>query len=344
VKLLQLMAGAAEGGAENFFTRFTLAMEKTDIEQTVLMRANPGRERILSAAGVKIITAVFGGRLDIATRRAAGRVIDSTGPDIVLSWMNRATGFVPKAKVGRNFIHVGTPRGYYDPKYYSQCDHLVVTTEDLARFYTDAGWPPARITAIANFVPDRQADPVARDVYDTPSDAPLLLALGRLHENKGFDVLLDALSDLPGHYLWIGGVGPLEQALRARAEQNRVADRVRFLGWVADTAPLFAAADVFVCSSRHEPFGNIVIEAWVQSVPLVAAASEGPSMLVEDGENGLLVPVEDGPGLARAIRDLTGDTDKARAIGATGRRSYEAGFTEEKIVSQYCALFQELTV
>ena len=124
-----------------------------------------------------------------------------------------------------------------------------------------------------NAAPDERATPWPRHALGTPGAAPLLLALGRLHENKGFDTLIRALALLPDHHLWLAGEGPLEESLRRLARETGVEERVRLLGWRADTAALYAACDAFVCPSRHEPFGNIIVEAWAQRVPVVATRS-----------------------------------------------------------------------
>ena len=341
--ILQLMAGAPEGGAENFFTRLAVAFQAADVEQHLVIRPDAHREAVLKSAGVSLTTAPFGGLFDFWTGRQVRREIANRSPEIVLSWMNRATKFCPVREHAQRFVHIGSPRGYYDPKYYRACDHLIVTTDDLVQFYIDRGWHGERITAIPNFAPDVRAPALSRSVHGTPDEAPLLLALGRLHENKAFDVLIEALAQLPGHYLWLGGVGPLEQTLRAQAARLGVEKRVRFLGWVADTAPLFATADVFVCSSRHEPFGNIVIEAWLNGTPLVAADSEGPGALITDDADGLLTPIDDAAAMAAAISRVTGDLSLATRLAACGRIRYETGFTERAVVGRYRELFERLT-
>ena len=91
-----------------------------------------------------------------------------------------------------------------------------------------------------------------------------MLALGRLHHNKAFDVAIRALVDLPGAVLWIAGKGPERNALQMLANQLGVSKRIRWLGWRDDVAALFASADVLVCPSRIEPLGNVIIEAWAQ--------------------------------------------------------------------------------
>jgi glycosyltransferase involved in cell wall biosynthesis len=87
--------------------------------------------------------------------------------------------------------------------------------------------------------------------------------MGRLHADKGFDVLLRAIALLPRGHVYLAGAGPEEAALRALAAELGITARVSFLGWRRDIGALLAAADIFICSSRHEPLGNIVLEAWL---------------------------------------------------------------------------------
>src|SRR3546814_11074829 len=94
-------------------------------------------------------------------------------------------------------------------------------------------------------------------------------------------------------WLWLAGEGPRRRALMQQAARLGLGDRVRFLGWRDDVAALLRAADVFLCPSRHEPPGNVVIEAWAHGTPVVAAASQGPRPLIEDGTTGLLVALDD---------------------------------------------------
>lgn len=343
MRLLHAMAGAKVGGAENFFTRLAVGLEGAGQAQRVVMRPNAGREARLRGASVDVARAPFGGRLDFYTRARLRREIGRYRPDMVLTWMNRATAMCPPAKPGRSFFHVGTPRGYYQIKYYRACDHLVCATRNIAEYFITEGWPRGGITAIPNFAPELSADAAPRRALDTPDGAPLLLALGRLHINKGFDVLLDALAELPDHYLWIGGVGKLEASLKRHARAIGVAKRVRFLGWRDDTVALMAAADMFVCSSRHEPFGNIIIEAWAQGIPVVAAAASGPGALIEDGASGLLTPVDDAAALAGAIRRVAAEPGLVATLTRGGHASFRKDFSEAVVVKQYMDLFERLT-
>jgi glycosyltransferase involved in cell wall biosynthesis len=236
-------------------------------------------------------------------------------------------------------IHVGRLGGYYDAKYYRHCDHLIANTEDIREWLIGEGFRADTVHFLPNFVSAMPAPAVARAGLGTPDGAPLLLALGRLHANKAFDVLIEALAAVPEAWLWIAGEGEARAALEQRAACLGVAGRVRFLGWRSDVPGLLAAADLLVCPSRHEPLGNVVIEGWAHRVPVVAASSRGPRALITDGRDGLLVPVDDAPSLAAALQRLIAEPTLRAALAQAGRARYEASFTESAVVQQYRAFF-----
>ena len=90
---------------------------------------------------------------------------------------------------------------------------------------------------------------------------------------------------------------------------------------------MFAAADIFVCPSRHEPLGNVVIEAWAQGLPVIAADSIGPGTLIQQGNNGILFPVDDFVSLANFIKRLISDDAVHKTIVENGYAQYEAVFS-----------------
>lgn len=333
------MAGAEFGGAEAFFVRLVIALHKAGLEQRVVIRHHPGRVQALREAGVEPIELPFGGLLDFRTPAQLKREIRAFRPDVALSWMNRATRMLPAG----DFVHVGRLGGYYNLKYYRKCAHLIANTEDIRSYLIGDGWPEKRAHYLPNFVPGTKAEPVDRKPLYTPGDAPLVVAMGRLHENKAFDVLLEAMVRIPGAYLWIAGEGPLRGVLEKKAETLGVRPRTRFLGWREDTPALLAAGDIFVCPSRHEPLGNVVLEAWAQGAAVVAADSFGPGTLIEDRETGLLVPIDDAPALGSAILSLL-DDDKLRSrIARQGHQAYKKQFTEKIVIAKYLEFFEAIT-
>jgi len=110
---------------------------------------------------------------------------------------------------------------------------------------------------------------------------------------------------------------------------------VRFLGWRDDVPALIAASDLVAVSSRHEPLGNVVLEAWAAGVPVAATASEGPSALIRDGESGLLVRTEDADALAKAMGHIAADRALGAALAAGGRAAFAAEFAEARVVALY---------
>jgi glycosyltransferase involved in cell wall biosynthesis len=335
MRLLQAMAGARHGGAEAFFVRLASALQRAGAEQRVLIRHDADRAAALRGAGIAPVELPFRGVLDLVTRWRFRRAVAEFRPRVVLTWMNRATQACPRG----DFVHVARLGGYYDLKYYGRCDHLIGNTRDIVGYLVRQGWPAERAHYLPNFTASATAAPVARGSLDTPTDVPLALALGRLHVNKGFDVLLAALAQAPRLYLWLAGDGALTAALQQQAAALGVAARVRFLGWRDDIPALLAAADFLVCPSRHEPLGNVVIEAWAAGVAVLATASEGPGALIADGENGLLVPVDDASALARAMIRLADDRDLRARLAAAGRAAHAAEYSEARVVGLYRDFF-----
>jgi glycosyltransferase involved in cell wall biosynthesis len=346
MRVMQVMAGAQHGGAEAFFVRHTIALAQAGVETRAVIRPFAHRREALAAGGVPVAELPFGSWFDFRTRPRLAAEIDAFKPDIVLSWMNRGTHFVPRPARddGRApFVHVGRLGGYYSMKYYRNCDHLIGNTRDIVDYIVRSGWPAGRAHYLPNFAEETSAPAVPRASLQTPDGVPLFLALGRLHVNKGFDVLLDAVAMQPEAWLWLAGEGPLRRSLTAQAERLGIAHRVRFLGWRQDVAALMAASDALICSSRHEPLGNVVIEAWIHALPVIATDSQGPAALIQSGRTGLLVPREDAGALAAAMARIAGDRALAAALAQAGRAAYLERFSRQAVVDRYLAFFDRIT-
>ncbi len=338
-RILQAMAGAEQGGAEAFFERLVIALHRDGVQQHVLIRRNPARAERLRAVGLNPVELPFGGMLDFATGRAFSREIAKFKPHVVMTWMNRATAMCPKG----NFTHVARLGGYYDLKYYRSCDHLIGNTPDIVNYLVREGWPADRAHYVPNFVDvDADAPPMPRSAHWTPPTAPLVVAMGRLHENKAFDTLIKALARVPNAYFWLAGDGPEREKLEKLALSEGIKPRTRFLGWQTDVSPLLAAADLFVCPSRHEPLGNVVLEAWARGTPVVAADAQGPGMLIDHGRTGLLVPVDDVSAMAQAIAWMLDNPEAARTMAAAGYAAFEKDYSAPTVIARYRAFFDQV--
>ncbi len=336
-RLVQLMAGAEHGGAEAFFTRLAVALQRAGQDQRVAIRPYPARVAALQAAGIAPVEAPFrGGVFDFATRRRLRRLVADYRPRIVLTWMNRATSLCPRG----DFVHVARLGGYYELKHYRRCDHLIANTRGIAAYLTSHGWRAERVHYLPNF--PTVAAPGTPPLADRRPDAPLALALGRLHRSKGFDVLIEALARVPGVHLWLAGEGPERAALERQARKLGLEPRVRFLGWREDAPALLAACDLLVVPSRSEPLGNSIVEAWAAQRPVIATETAGPNELIRSGETGLLVPVEDAETLALTLSRVADDRALRQRLAAAGHARYRAEFSEARVVAAYQALFAKV--
>ena len=338
MRILQVMASGLHGGAEVFYEDLVQALARRGVAQACVIRPYGDRARLLAAAGCPVTMLTFGGPFDLVTPFKLAKVARAAQPDVVLGWMNRATRILPKGP----WINVGRLGGYYDLKYYKRCRALICNTPDIAAYVVREGRAAADVHYIPNFCPVSPGDAVARASLDTPEGAKVLLILARLHEAKGIDVALRALVDIPDTYLWIAGEGPLEAELKRFAADLGVTARTRFLGWRDDRAALLRAADVCLVPSRHEPFGNVVVNAWAHGVPVVAAASQGPAFLITPGADGLTVPVDDAPALAAAVKSLLADPALAAGLVAGGHKRAAGEFSEDAVVNRYREALQSV--
>lgn len=344
LRTLQLMAGGADGGAETAFVDFCIALKDAGIGVTAATRGNNSeRLRRLRAAGIETHVLPFGGLFDIYTPFALRRIIRAARPDIVQTWMARAGRFAPPWRPSS-----GVPRyavisrlgNRYKLKNFRHTDYFVAITPDIAAWIAAQGIDPGRVRHINNFAETEDYAPAAdRAAEHTPADAKLLVALGRLHHAKAFDVLLQAMTQLPDVHLWIAGEGPERAALEQQIETLDLGARVRLLGWRNDRAALLKAADVCVFPSRYEPFGTVFVQAWASRTPLVASDADGPRQFVRDNKDGLLVPREDASALAAAIRRLLDDPALAKRLVDAGYDRYRQEFSKAEIVDRYKNLY-----
>jgi len=191
----------------------------------------------------------------------------------------------------------------------------VTANSDTAMQALAAFVPRQRLAFIANglAVPDAGNPQPARE--------RTFLAVGRLHHQKGFDVLLSAFAaarpQCPGWRLIIAGGGEDLRSLGALAEQLGLSENVDFPGAVEDPFALYRRASVFVLPSRFEGTPNALLEAMACGVPVVVSdAISDVHALVGDTGAGVVVPSEDSVAMARALCELAADEGGRRRMGA----------------------------
>ena len=180
-------------------------------------------------------------------------------------------------------------------------------------------------------------------------DSPRLLCLGRLVEEKGFDVALVAFASLLARYpearLIIAGDGPARPDLEQQASTLGIWDAVEFTGWVApEKAPeLINTASVVVIPSRwQEPFGLVALEAALMARPIVATRVGGLPEIVVHQRTGLLVENENSKAISEAIAFLLDRPETATRMGREARIRVLKEFSWRAHVDSYDVLYREL--
>ena len=322
MRILHIMASKALGGAETYSTDVMLSLHRDGIDQCVVMPKDAPRFRELEKAGLRMAPQIFSTPFLAVQQFLLKRLIKRENPDIIQSWMRRGAALAGKKSTTKTPIHVGWFGGYYDTDKFTNCRYLVGVTKDIVAHMIKNKVLPAHAFFIPTFPDIAALPPIDRATLATPREAKVLLALSRLHPKKGLDTLLTALQSLPDCIAWLAGDGPLRRELETLAKKLGVLDRVRFLGWRTDRAALLRACDICVLPSRYEPFGTVILEAWAAGTPLVACASAGPAAHIQDGQTGLLVPIDDSLALAAALRRALDDETLRRALVAQGYAAY----------------------
>jgi glycosyltransferase involved in cell wall biosynthesis len=222
------------------------------------------------------------------------------------------TGFALRQlrdRVLRRAAHVFTPSGYL---------------RDLVIAW---GVAPDRVTVMPNpapFAGPSQPRDELRRRYSF--DGPTLAFGGRLTAQKALDVMVAALADCPGVALVVAGDGGERDALVADVAARGMTDRVRVLGALPreEVLEVFAAADASILSSSWENFPHSVVESLAVGTPVIATSVGGVAEVVEDGSNGLLVPVGDADALAAAVRRYFGDESLRTRLRARAADSVTA--------------------
>jgi glycosyltransferase involved in cell wall biosynthesis len=232
---------------------------------------------------------------------------------------------------------------------------VICVSPDLVERCQEAGMRDDRLTLIDNAI-------VHTDYETTPStpaekarfgfgpDQIVLAAVGRLSEEKGFNNLLDAVSQLvtEGHNvgLIIAGEGHLKDALQDQINQLELQHRVQLAGFLSDPRELYRAIDVYVLSSLREGLPNVVLEAMASQRTVVTTKVNGIPRLVQDGHNGLVAPTNDVEALTVGIRRCLLSANLREEMANEGRRTIEERSTFKrrmaKVVDAYRSLSPQL--
>lgn len=352
MKSMHIIGSRLLGGAESFFMRLVLGLQESGQEVIAVSRAHGLVAREL-AGKVEQCHAGMSSQWDLLSRWKISQAIKRYRPDIVQTYMTRAT-VLTHVKPNAGTVHIARLGGYYKVKHFRHAHAWIGNTKGICDFLIDHGLPADKVFYIGNFVGEPScANGIGslslRQQLNIPLEAYVVTAAGRFVHKKGFDVLLQAFACLPDRingrpvHLVIAGDGPERTELRSQASRLKHPDRVHWPGWQTNTGPYYDLADVFVCPSRHEPLGNVILEGWTYHKPVVSTATVGAVELVTQGQDGVLVPVADAAALAQTLQRCLQEDDLRRQLAEAGYLKVRQQYSRQAIVQQYNELYQKLT-
>jgi len=224
-----------------------------------------------------------------------------------------------------------------------------VSQEAVAAFEANGATPFGRMLAIHNgintqkFSPNREIRNCYRNRFGSEYEK-IILAVGRLSEQKDYPTLLNAFTKISmktkNIKLWIIGDGPLRESLKSLASNLGLGERVTFLGIRSDDEiPCFMrASDIFVLSSAWEGFGLVVAEAMATEKIVIATDSGGVREVL--GDSGLLVPPQDSDALAEALeKALNMPPKQARELGEKARQRIIEKYGLDSVIDKWLEIY-----
>jgi len=219
---------------------------------------------------------------------------------------------------------------------YIEADAFLLLSEVDAMEFEDAGMPNTGYIY----------NPVLPVDYQVQEKEQLVVSLGRYHQQKGLDQLIEAWSllvaDFPGWVLKLYGEGPLRGDLQAQIESRGLTSTVSLAGHVADIGSVLRSASINVMTSRHEGLPLVIPEAAQYEVPTIAYdCAPGMSVLIDDGRTGTLVPQDDVVEFAQVLRSYMSNETETRRRGREAR-DFARRFELSSILDEWQQIFESL--
>ncbi len=338
LRVLEAITPSRIGGAEVFVATFCEELIRLGAEVRLFCPlgrpfAGYARER-----GLKPITWKTRGKLDPITIVRLARLTRRERIDVVHTHLSTASllgAFAAKLARAPSVAHV---HGLNTATCFRYSTRVIAVSEAVKQHLCAQGLDAKRVRVIHNGVDLSRFQPVpvadAKLALERNPSAPLIGVFGRLSEEKGQRVALEAmfilLKDHPTARLVLVGEGKSEADLRTSAAALGIGDSVEFAGFMPDVRPLMSACDAVIVPSLKEGFGLAAVEAMALGRPVVASAVGGLTEIVAPGETGFLADPNDPNAVAQALGELISNPTLAQEMGERGRERAERCFEFDK--------------
>lgn len=345
MKIFNVVIGEATGGRWQAFCDFGRALEGLGVEVVHVVRPEVEGLFALKVSGARVLTLRCSGHYDLlATIKAMG-VLRQERPDAIMVHCSRSLALMKRAARGR--IPVIATLHNQKIKRMLKADAFFCISEHIRRLIaTDLSSPKTQpLFVVPNMMEVPAGLTYSPKFYHSP---PVLGILSRLVPYKGIDVFIEALTLLRAKGLpfrvVIGGEGESRESLQRQVRGVGLEQEVRFVGWVKEKADFFAGIDIFCLPSIHEPFGIVILEAFLNGKPLVATDADGPLEVCRHGQDALLAHKGDAVSLAHCLETLLLDPQRAQDLARNGFAKVTSDYSMAGVGKQLKAALETVLV
>lgn len=351
----------ALGGAEQMLLTLLKSLDRRQWESTLMFHPTPAIQPFIDAAGECGIRTVAVDRPPSSRERAAslGRALRVEKPDVFhahLTWDLRCTPALAAAWAVGVRGRVATQQLFVPPRsrlrrvkqrFVSTFVHrYIAVSHAMGAEIRRAVLNPRKVCVVHNAINVARFNGVRdrrlRSALTGATDRPLILAIARLHAQKGLEHLIAAARHVPEAVFAVAGEGPERVALERAVVGEGVSDRFHLLGHRTDISELLAASDLFVLPSLFEGLPVSVLEAMAAGTPVVASDVPGTREAVIDQVTGTLVAPADAMALAAGIRRVLSDRALAGRLAANGRARVADHFSADAMARGVERVYEEV--
>jgi len=366
LRILHISSARTLGGGERHLADLLSALALRGHEVYAAVPANsPLREELSALPSKNILTLRLRNALDVGSARGLARLIREHEIEILHAHVARDYPLAALALRNNRRTklivtrHVLFPLGRIHKLTLMRVSRLVAVSDAVARSVQSQGiFPANKIITIPNGIDlsrfDMTESYLAHEEFrlklGTNPMRRLVGTVGEIRPLKGLEDFLRSsalvaqeMEDVD--FVIAGRDASRTGEHRARLEylikELDLSERVHFTGWLTDVAPLLHALDLFISPSHSEAFGLSIVEAMACGLAVVATRTEGAREIIEDGADGLLVPVGDVERLASVALGLLRDEARRKELGARAREKARSRFSHERMVSAVEQIYRE---
>jgi glycosyltransferase involved in cell wall biosynthesis len=363
IRILQVVPGFRTGGAERVVLDLLRFLDRDQFEVAALSvypRSDSDFER--EALGMDVPVFYLNKRpgAGLSCLRAADELVQRWQPEVVHTHGYALAATLPACVRRRvrvrvhtlhcspNFEEMGWRRQFRHIAYH----HLGVIPvsisagvhQTLKKLYGKLNSPLIHNGVNTELYKPRPRERVVwRESNGIGKDEIVIICTGNINPNKNQHLLLNAFCDVaasvPRALLILVGDGPSRAGLEERARQLGLGSRVRFLGERHDVADILNGSDIFALCSNSEGLPLSILEAMATRKPVVATITDGSTEILGGNEAGLLVPLDDREGLAKALTSLCTSSDFRESLAKLGREIVLKSFDVVQMAKQYGELY-----